>query len=328
MNTQKAIGIGLTALLATVATLLAKVPGLTIVGPLILAIVIGMIVGNYTKAAQNVGEGIAFSSKVLLRAGIILLGLRLNFFAIQGLGISGLLYAIVLSAIAFLTVYGISRKLRIDPSFAVLLAGGTAICGAAAIAAIAPVIKAQEKAVAFSIATIALLGTFFTLIYTGLYPLLLPQGEQYGIFVGGTLHEIAHVVAASSIGGIEAENHAIIVKMLRVMLLLPLMIFIMWWFERKKKVAQSFSFRKLPIPWFVFGFLAMSLVQTFGFLHENVVQWLLGIAYFLLAMAMAGLGLNVKFRAFQEVGPRLFLAGIGGTIVLVLFGALLIPLLF
>ncbi len=80
MNTQKAIGIGLTALLATVATLLAKVPGLTIVGPLILAIVIGMIVGNYTKAAQNVGEGIAFSSKVLLRAGIILLGLRLNFF--------------------------------------------------------------------------------------------------------------------------------------------------------------------------------------------------------------------------------------------------------
>ncbi|RQW23006.1 putative sulfate exporter family transporter [Bacillus sp. C1-1] len=328
MTKQKAIGVGLTALLATIATLLAKVPGLTMVGSLILAIVIGMVVGNYTKAAQNGGEGIAFSSKILLRIGIILLGLRLNFFAIQGLGLTGFLYAIVLSSIAFFTVYGLSRKLKIDPSFAVLLAGGTAICGAAAIAAIAPVVKAQEKAVALSIATIALIGTLFTLIYTGLYPLLVPEDKPYGIFAGGTLHEIAHVVAASSIGGTEAENHAIIVKMLRVMLLLPLMIFIMWWFERKKKVAQSFSFRKLPIPWFVFGFLAMSLVQTFGFLHEDAVQWLLGIAYFLLAMAMAGLGLNVKFRAFQEIGPRLFVAGLGGTIVLVLFGALLIPLLF
>ncbi|AIC93460.1 YeiH family protein [Shouchella lehensis] len=328
MTKQKAIGVGLTALLATIATLLAKVPGLTMVGPLILAIVIGMVVGNYTKAAQNGGEGIAFSSKILLRIGIILLGLRLNFFAIQGLGLTGFLYAIILSSIAFFTVYGLSRKLKMDPSFAVLLAGGTAICGAAAIAAIAPVVKAQEKAVALSIATIALIGTLFTLIYTGLYPLLVPEDKPYGIFAGGTLHEIAHVVGASSIGGAEAENHAIIVKMLRVMLLLPLMIFIMWWFERKKKVAQSFSFRKLPIPWFVFGFLAMSLVQTFGFLHEDAVQWLLGIAYFLLAMAMAGLGLNVKFRAFQEIGPRLFLAGLGGTIVLVLFGALLIPLLF
>ncbi|WP_099302271.1 YeiH family protein [Bacillus sp. Marseille-P3800] len=329
MNKHMLMGIGLTAFLALIAVGLGRLPGFTLVGPLIIAMLLGMLIGNWTNLDKGLDKRITCSTKIFLRLGIVLLGLRLNLVDIQALGWNGFLYAGTLTIVAFFSVYFISRKLKIDHTLSLLIASGTAICGAAAIAAVAPVVQAKDRVVALAIATIALVGTFFTLIYTGLFPLIQPNPETYGIFAGGTLHEIAHVVAASSIGGEEAENHAIIIKMLRVMLLIPVVFILLFVYEHKKNAGRpSVSLKTLPIPYFIVGFLAMSLIQTFSLLPESLVSILIDLAYFLLAMAMAGLGMKVKFHSFKEVGSRLLFAGLGGSIILVLAGWLLVGVIF
>ena len=312
-------GIGITLVIALVAALLGKVPYLDIMGQLVLAIMIGMIWGHTIGLKNSHRSGVQFSSKKLLRVGIILLGLRLNLSAMYDAGLHAFLYAGLLLTVALVTVYSLARLFRVNKTLSILTACGTAICGAAAIVAIAPLVKAKESTTAVSVAVIAVLGTMFTLIYTMMYPFLPFTDYQYGIFAGGTLHEIAHAVAASTAGGEDAENIAIVVKLTRVALLVPVAILIGIYMKKREPQnhTQRFSLKTLPIPWFIFGFLAMSAVNTIGILPESVVNLLISLAYLLLSMAMAGLGLNVEFQAFKKFGFHVFFAGLLGTLILI-----------
>lgn len=312
-------GIGITLAIALVAGVLCKIPYLDIMGQLVLAIMIGMIWGHTIGLKNSHRSGVQFSSKKLLRVGIILLGLRLNLSAMYDAGLHAFLYAGLLLTVALVTVYSLARLFRVNKTLSILTACGTAICGAAAIVAIAPLVKAKESTTAVSVAVIAVLGTMFTLIYTMMYPFLPFTDYQYGIFAGGTLHEIAHAVAASTAGGEEAENIAIVVKLTRVALLVPVAILIGIYMKKREPQnnKQRFSLKTLPIPWFIFSFLAMSAVNTIGFLPESVVNLLISLAYLLLSMAMAGLGLNVEFQAFKKFGFHVFFAGLLGTLILI-----------
>lgn len=219
------------------------------------------------------------------------------------------LYAALLLGITLVTVYGLARLFKVDKTLSLLTACGTAICGAAAIVAIAPLLKAKDHQVAVSVAVIAVLGTLFTLIYTFVYPILPLSDYQYGIFAGGTLHEIAHAIAASTAGGTEAEDIAVVVKLTRVALLVPVALLIGIVMNKQAANAQasnSFSLKTLPIPWFILGFLMMSAVNTSGILPTEFVEQLITVSYLLLAMAMAGLGLNVELKAFKQLGMTVF----------------------
>lgn len=316
-------GIGTTLIIAIMAGLLAKLPYLTIIGHLVLAILLGIIWSHTIGWNRSYKVGVDFSSKKLLRLGIILLGLRLNLSDLAHAGVSTFLYAAFLLCVTLLAVYSFARMLRVDKTLSLLTACGTAICGAAAIVAIASVVRAKESVTAVSVGVIAVLGTLFTLLYTFLYPILPITDYQYGMLTGGTLHEIAHVVAASSVGGVEAENIAIIVKLTRVILLVPVAILI-GYYMKKRESQESATKNKLPIPWFIFGFLAMSAINTLGWLPTELVQWLISGSYLLLAMAMAGLGLNVELSAFKKMGLQIFYAALLGTILLVLLGFIII----
>lgn len=315
------LGIGLTFFIAVIAKLATLLPYISLIGPLVFAILIGMLWNTFFPVRAEWEGGIEFASKKLLRVGIILLGMRLNLGDIASAGWPAFLWAVGSVLIGIGAVYGIARAIGADKTISFLTACGTGICGAAAIVAVASQVKAKPEQTAISVAIIAILGTLFTFVYTLVYPVLELSSEAFGMFAGGTLHEIAHVVAAGDVGGTEALDFALVVKLTRVMLLVFVAGGVGIWMSRKnKQSAEKFKLKTLPIPWFIFGFLAVSALFTTGIVPEAVASVFVTLAYLLMAMSMAGLGLNVKFEAFRSAGMKPFVAGLGGTVILVLVG--------
>lgn len=327
-------GIGLTLLIALAAKYMAELPYLSVLGQLVLAMLLGMLGRMIIKIPDRLHGGTAFSSKKLLRLGIILLGLRLNLADIWNAGPKVLAIAVIHILFTLVVVYKAARWFKADQKLAILMACGTAICGAAAVAAISPQIKADESQTAVGAAAVAVLGTLFTLLYTLLIPVLGLSPRGYGLFAGSTLHEIAHVIAAASPAGKDAVDIAVVVKLTRVALLVPVSICIGIWFQRQEGQKQQgsgrfrlHSLRSVPIPWFIAGFLAMSGVNSLGFLPGFVSAEGVTAAYLLLAMAMAGLGLHVDLGAFKRFGAGFFAAGLMGSVLLSCLGYGLVRML-
>lgn len=322
------LGIILPILLAITAQFAAGYPLLSIMGPLVLAILLGMMWRATLGVPAQLAGGISFTSKKLLRYGIILLGMRLSLVDILQAGPKVMLLSILCIVFTIFTVYGLTKSLRIEAQLGLLTACGAAICGAAAVVAISPQMKATDEETAISAATVAILGTIFTLIYTFLSPFLALTPLGYGVFSGATLHEIAHVIAATEPAGKAVVDMAVIVKLTRVTLLVPVAIFIGIWAKRKedsRKTGKT-DWKALPVPWFIIGFLVMSTMNTFHIIPEAFTNTIILIAYFLIAMAMAGLGLNVDIGTFRRMGLKVFAAGFIGSVLLSLLGFLLVKL--
>jgi len=315
-------GILLTLLIALAAKYISTFPFFSILGQLVIAILLGMAWRAAFKVQDAWQVGISFSSKKLLRFGIILLGMRLNLADIYHAGVSVFLIALLDLVFALGIVYGLAKMFHVERKLGILTACGTAICGAAAVVAIAPQIKANEKETAVGAAIVALLGTLFTLIYTLFYSLFGLAPTEYGVFTGGTLHEIAHVIAAASAGGNEAIDMAVIVKLTRVALLVPVAIIIGILYRKMENGQEKEPFSLSIIPWFILGFLAMSAINSLGIVP--VAQAFVNIAYILIGMAMAGLGLNVDIKTFKQLGVKAFIAGLIGSIFLSIVGYLLV----
>lgn len=341
-------GLFMTLLLAAAGKWLASLPALAVMGTLVPALLLGMLWRSSLPLPAALAPGTAFASKRVLRLGIILLGLRLNLLDIVHAGVVNVAIAVSCLAMALWTTYRLGRLFGVEPRLALLTACGTAICGAAAVAALAPQLKAKQAEIAVSTATVALLGTLFTLLYTLLYQVLGLGTAAYGMFAGATLHEVAHVVAAAAPGGAEAVDTAVIMKLTRVALLIPVSLLLGLWKPQladNADAAQDSCMHKPgrndsasaglnrscaaakgrpPVPWFLFGFLLMSGVHTLKLLPEPVTLRLIDLAYVFLAMAMAGLGLQTPLALFRREGLRsitsaglasLLLAGFGYVLV-------------
>ncbi|MDQ0086889.1 putative integral membrane protein (TIGR00698 family) [Paenibacillus anaericanus] len=325
-----AFGIGLTLIIAFIAKYLSFLPFLSIMGQLVIAILIGIAWRATVGVPDTIIAGANFSSKKLLRFGIILLGMRLNLMDIVNAGPKVFIIAVIVIIFTLAVVYGLTRLFKVDQRLGILTACGTAICGAAAVVAIAPQIKAKDDETAIGAAIVAILGTIFTLVYTFLYPILGLSPIGYGLFSGATLHEIAHVIAAADAGGSDAVDMAVIIKLTRVSLLVPVAILIGIWSNRalrKQQGGQSkASWKSIPIPWFILGFLLVSGVNSLGIVSAELASDIVFIAYMLIAMAMAGLGLNVDLVDFKRLGMKSFAAGLIGSVLLSVLGFMLVYL--
>ncbi|WP_259455738.1 putative sulfate exporter family transporter [Bacillus sp. PK3_68] len=295
-------GVALTFLIAVIAGFIAKLPFFQIMGIMILSILIGMIWKNTAQVKADYQEGIQFSSKVLLRAGIILLGFRLNLLDIAAAGYAVLATDVLVIAFTMTFILLLGKVFKLDKHLSMLIAAGTAICGAAAIIAVAPIIKNKQEHTAIAVSCIAILGTIGALLYIFLFPHLPISKYEYGVLTGATLHELAHVVAAAVPGGAESSQAAIVVKLGRVLLLIPVALIISLIINRKELTEKGL--KSLPIPWFIFGFLFASFINTLDFIPESVVTYLLLLSTYLLAMGMAGLGLNVNYKDFAREGMK------------------------
>jgi uncharacterized integral membrane protein (TIGR00698 family) len=289
---------------------------------LTLAIVLGMLVGNTVyplvpRLAAASGAGVNVSKQNLLRLGVVLYGLRLTVQDIGHVGIAGVaIDALVLGSTFALACFIGTRWLGLDRKTAMLIGAGSSICGAAAVMAAEPVVKARAEQVTVAVATVVVFGTLAIFLYPALFELnqhwaLIPGGANgFGIYAGSTIHEVAQVVAAARSVGPDAANSAVIAKMVRVMMLAPFLVMLSAWLARDDKrhahtsAATGQAPGKLAVPWFAFGFVAVVLFNSLQWLPASVVAVTTEIDTALLAMAMAALGLSTHIGAIRKAGAK------------------------
>lgn len=317
-------GIALAAVIALGSRYATQYPVLSVLGAMVIAVILGMIVrALWGGSAMPMQPGVSFTAKYLLRAGIVLMGLRLNLQDIWHAGWQtiALDMSVVVLTIGLISYLG--RRYTVEKKLTTLLAVGTGVCGAAAIGAIAPIIKAKEEDVAVSVAIVALLGTAFTVLYITLLPVLDLTPQAYGVFAGSTLHELGHVIAAAEPDGTDSGEMAILVKLGRVAMLTPVAFVLSWAYSRRKASTASAP-AQLPVPLFLIGFLATAAANTFSLLPDGLVRLLIPASTFLLTMAMAAMGLNVNWPAFVRVGHNPVLVCLMGSVLLSAYGLTMI----
>ncbi|AMQ22485.1 YeiH family protein [Geobacillus sp. JS12] len=305
-------GVAFTFLTAAVGMSLAFLPGFDRVGPLACAILLAVVYRQLFGYPEALRPGIQFVSKYLLRLAIILFGLKLNVNVLihQGWGLVIRDAAVIVFAI-FMTIW-VGNMLKASPSLSLLLGIGTGVCGAAAIAAVSPILKSNDEETAISVGMIALVGTVFSIAYTLIRPVLPISSFHYGIWSGMSLHEIAHVALAGAPAGQDALAMALLAKLGRVLWLVPLSFVLIYW-RRKKDDGQEEGDTKVEFPWFLLGFIMMSLLGSYVLgnaipVSQNVLRYISSFTSFLLTAAMVGLGLNVDLRKWRTNGWRPLLA--------------------
>ncbi|WP_195701663.1 YeiH family protein [Companilactobacillus futsaii] len=316
---------GITLLCSIIGTFLGGLPYLTIIGALVISLILGMMFQISQPLIEESKMGIGFISNKFLRLGIILLGFKLNLIDLAHAGVKTILFAMfIVSGVIFLT-YNIARKFGVNKRLAILTASGTGICGAAAIMGISPQIKvskeeeeAKHNDEVLAVAIVAILGTVFTLIEIAIKPMLHMSPTQFGVMAGGSLHEIAHAIATGGAGGSVSLSAAIITKLSRVLLLAPAALVIGFWYQKQEKPADG-SKGKLPIPWFMAGFLLASVIGTFIPMPAGLLNGLVKLAYIVLGMAMAALGMSVNFKVFLSSGKKAVLASLSASVILLIF---------
>lgn len=292
------IGILFTLLIAIGSTLLVKLPVLKNVGALAIAIIFAVIYRHFWGYPEKYRMGIEFSAKKLLRLAIILYGLKLNIHTIMNKGTHLLLVdcGVILFSIFFILF--LNKFAKGDQNLVLLLGIGTGICGAAAIAAVSPILKSKEQDAAISVGIIALVGTVFSLVYTTIFSIFHLDSITYGIWSGISLQEIAHVVLAASAGGENALAIGLLAKLGRVFLLIPVSIILLLLVNRKNKNDATKA--KIEIPYFLLGFLGMSILSTFIAIPKSILNEINSFTSIILIMAMVGLGLNVSFTDLKQ----------------------------
>lgn len=282
--------------------------------PMIVGIILGMIYANSLR--NNLPDtwvpGIAFCSKRILRIGIILYGFRLTFQDVTAVGLSAIIIDALVVTLTILLGLFIGKLLRMDRSIALLTSCGSAICGAAAVLGCEGAIHAKPYKTAVAVSTVVIFGTLSMFIYPILYRagiFSLPVNEM-GIFTGGTVHEVAHVVGAGNAMGQEIAGIAIIVKMIRVMMLVPVLLVIAFFVARsvRQRAEGGLSGKsKITIPWFAVMFLVVIGLNSLSLLPEAVVSSINTLDTFLLTMAMTALGAETSIDKFKKAGAKPFI---------------------
>ena len=292
---------------------------------LTLAILIGIAIGNmpiYKFLISYCGSGINFSKQKVLRLGIILYGFRLTFQDIGEVGVGGILIdAIMLTSTFLLAAYLGVKYFKLDRDTSVLIGAGSSICGAAAILATEPILKASNERVAVAISTIVIFGTISIFLYPVIYAYALLNyaeyctPEKFGVYIGSTIHEVAQVVATAGAIGDEVTSTAVIAKMVRVMMLAPFLIAVSAFVSFGGRSDQSSPIETSSredtknsigkfFPVFAIFFLIAIGINSTGYINQSVRTTLIHLDNFLLALAMGALGLTTHLSAIAKAGIK------------------------
>lgn len=295
-------GLAVAGGIAALALLLAAIPALAAwhLAPLTLAILLGMLIGNIAghRLPAASAPGLVVAQRYLLRAGVITYGFRLDVHDLGAIGGNALAVAILIVASTLLIGTWAGRRwLGMDRDSALLTAAGSAICGAAAVLAVERCLRADSGKVAMAVATVVLFGTISLLLYPLLQPLLGLSPRAFGIYTGATVHEVAQVVAIGQAIGPDAADSAVVVKLARVLMLVPVLIVIGRFGRGDGEEGTAGAF-----PWFVVGFAAVVAVNSLLPLPPAFIQAMQVLCTLLLATAMAALGINTRFAQLRALG--------------------------
>lgn len=305
-------GVLLASAIAGAAFAAHEVPVLSRFSPIILAIVAGMAIRSAFGARPRAQAGLAFSAKRLMRLAIVLLGLQLTVAQVGGIGLTGVLIiaASLVATFAFTTWAG--RLLGVDPKLAQLVAAGTSICGASAVAATNAVTRADDEDVAYAIACVTAFGSIAMFVYPLLAGPLGLDAHAYGLWAGASIHEVAQVVAAAFDNGPQSGEAGVVAKLTRVMMLAPLVAALSWAAAARR--AGSGAAGKAPAPWFVLGFVAMVGLNSLTPIPAEAKQLAGAATTVLLTVALAAMGLGADVSKLKAKGARPFLLGLASTL--------------
>jgi len=281
------------------------------ISPLIIGILLGIAYANslHHRLPQAWLPGIHFTARRILRLAVMLYGFFITLQEISSIGWSGFIIAATMVSSTLFLAYTIGvRLLGMDRETALLTGAGSAICGAAAVLAFEPVLEAKGHQTTAAVATVVLFGTLSMLLDPMLFHLHIFQLSEHGwgVFIGATVHEVAQVVGAASDISRAACDNAVIVKMTRVMLLVPALLIVGWWWARRKTSTMDHQLATLTIPWFALGFLAVTMFNSLHLLPISWVTQLQQLDQFLLTMAMTALGMETRFDRLKGVGIKPF----------------------
>ena len=288
---------------------------------LTLAILIGMILGNtvYTNFAERLNKGVCFAKGQILRLAIMFYGFKLTLTQVASVGLPAVMSDALVLTSTFLLTYWIGIKLlKVDRETTILIGSGASICGAAAVIAANPIVKAEAHKVTIAVATVVVFGTIAMILYPFLYHLgwLQPwlSAQDYGVYTGSTIHEVAQVVVAGNTVSADVGDTAVVTKMIRVMMLAPFLLVLSFaLIKGNSENGETASFisrvKQVKVPWFAFIFILIVLLHTWipmsvGFEHSMVL-----FDDILLTMAMFALGLTTHISAIKQAGIKPLILG-------------------
>ncbi|MGM0109177.1 YeiH family protein [Enterococcus sp. AZ172] len=281
-----------------------------------IAILLGIVLGNTLFKQPELAVGTKFAESKLLECSVFLLGATVTIQTIAQIGIKGVTFVLLQMTVTILGAYFIGKKLLFSDTFSLMMAGGNAICGSSAIASIAPVIHADKEEKGQVITLVNLLGTvmMLTLPFLGLQ-LFGDQLIEKSALIGGTLQSVGQVVAGASLLDASVVQFAMLFKIMRIMMLV-VVVFLFEKFMTKKQPAVSSTYtpknhkRKMPLPWYVLGFLIVCLINSFFTIPHVIDQSASFISGWFEVTALAAIGLRLDFAKFMKEGKRFLTYGL------------------
>jgi len=310
-----ALAVGVAALAMAAEWLQQAVFGVRYVDGLVLAIVAGTFIHTGLGLASRLQPGVQFASRTLLEVAIVLLGGTISAGALAASGFGMIVAVAAVVVLALASSYLIARALGLDDRMATLVACGNSICGNSAIMATAPVIEAPAEDVAASIAFTAALGVLVVLFLPLAFGLLGLTQWQYGVVAGLSVYAVPQVLAATMPVGVLSTQVGTLVKLMRVLMLGPVVLFLGLRGRRRGAARPPLA---VLLPWFIVGFLLTMLARSLGVLPEATLAPLQQASSLLTLVSMAALGLSVDLRAVLSSGGRVLAAGFLSILVLVL----------
>jgi uncharacterized integral membrane protein (TIGR00698 family) len=296
------------------------------VNPVLVAVVLGLVLGNVVALPARTRAGIDLAAKRLLRIGVVLLGARLSLGDVAAIGLPSVGVVLACMAAAFACVALGARLTGIPPRLAVLIAVGTAVCGNSAIVATAPVVDAEEREISFAVGTITIFGTLALLLFPLAGHVAGMPDRAFGFWAGLSINDTSQVVATGAAYSEEALAIATVVKLVRNALMAPLILGIAWWANRRGAGAPGEDAKRgarKAFPLFLLGFLALAALRSAGVLGAAAAAPLTTLATVLITIAIAAVGLGTSVARLRTVGAAPFLVGMSAAVVLALVGAML-----
>jgi uncharacterized integral membrane protein (TIGR00698 family) len=282
-----------------------------IISPLTIGLVAALLLSNFTKLSDRFDSGALFASKTLMRAGIVLLGLRISFDQIAEIGFRGLLLIILVVVLTFFGALALGKLLKVTKHTSILIGAGFAICGNTAIAAISPTINAKREETAYAVGLVTLFGTISIAALPLAGSILNLSEARFGAWAGAAVHDVGQVVATAEVIGGAALAVAVIVKLTRMLMLAPMLIAL----TVKYGNTASVGVKKI-IPVFILAFLAVVTLNSLVAVPDAAISIGKTVSTLLLTAGITGMGLGVKWQNLAKLGGKpLLLASIAWIIV-------------
>jgi uncharacterized integral membrane protein (TIGR00698 family) len=316
-------GIAMAVAIGLVATLVGtEVP---VIGGPVPAVVIGAVVGWLVRRRRQGGldalqPGVKFASSRVLQFAVVLLGAQLSIGEVLRIGGETLPVMLTTLVVCLVAAWGIGRLLRVSSALRTLIGVGTGICGASAIAAVTPVIGAVSADVAYAMSTIFLCNIAAVFVFPLVGHALGLSQHAFGVFAGTAVNDTSSVVATATVYGRQATDTAVVVKLVRTLMIIPIVIGLAGLearrASREQLAAEDGSGRAggvrvfRLVPWFLIGFLVVVLLRTLGVLPAAAAPGFSTAATFLITVALAAIGVSTDFGALRRAGFRPMLLGI------------------